>query len=318
LLEIRNLSVGFVTEEGRVHVLEDVCCRIGHGQIVGLVGESGCGKSVTAMTVMRLLPSPPSFVDSGRILFDGRDLLALSNAEMRRVRGNQIGMIFQEPMTSLNPTFSIGYQLTEVMQIHRGMTKSEAFDHCVRMIEMTGIGAAQERMRQYPHQLSGGLRQRAMIAMALACDPRLLIADEPTTALDVTVQAQILELLRDLKRKLGMSILMITHDLAVVAEFCDYVYVMYAGRVVEHARVGLLFKKPLHPYTRGLLTSRPRIDEKREFLPTIPGIVPSPGQRVGGCYFLSRCSRAIDRCQKDAVKLVEVESEHHVACWNYE
>jgi oligopeptide/dipeptide ABC transporter ATP-binding protein len=270
------------------------------------------------MTVMRLLPSPPSFVDSGRILFAGRDLLALSNAEMRGVRGNQIGMIFQEPMTSLNPTFTIGYQLTEVMQIHRGMTKSEAFDHCARMIEMTGIGAAQERMRQYPHQLSGGLRQRAMIAMALACDPRLLIADEPTTALDVTVQAQILELLRDLKRKLGMSILMITHDLAVVAEFCDYVYVMYAGRVVEHARVGVLFKKPLHPYTRGLLTSRPRIDEKREFLPTIPGIVPSPGQRVGGCYFLSRCSRAIDRCQKDAVKLVEVESEHHVACWNYE
>jgi oligopeptide/dipeptide ABC transporter ATP-binding protein len=318
LLEIRDLSVGFVTEEGRVLVLEDVLCRIGHGQIVGLVGESGCGKSVTAMTVMRLLPSPPSFVDSGRILFDGRDLLALSDAEMRRVRGNQIGMIFQEPMTSLNPTFTIGYQLAEVMQIHRGLTKSKAFDHCVRMIEMTGIGAPQERMRQYPHQLSGGLRQRVMIAMALACDPRLLIADEPTTALDVTVQAQILELLTELKRKLGMSILMITHDLAVVAEFCGDVYVMYAGRVVEHAPVGVLFKKPLHPYTRGLLTARPRIDEKREFLPTIPGIVPSPGQRVGGCYFLSRCGRSIDRCQKDAVELVEVESGHHVACWNHE
>ena len=255
-------------------------------------------------------------MDSGRILFEGDDLLNVPDARMRQVRGNRIGMIFQEPMTSLNPTFSIGYQLREVLLVHRGLKKREAHELSVRMLEMIGVGAPEQRMRQYPNELSGGLRQRVMIAMALVCRPRLLIADEPTTALDVTIQAQILELLRQLQEELGMSILLITHDLGVVAEFCRYVYVMYAGRIVEHATVDELFSLPRHPYTRGLLASRPRLSEKTEWLPTIPGMVPSPAQRQQGCYYADRCERGQDVCRNECPPLACISTGHHLACWN--
>ena len=314
-LVIEGLTAGFRTETGRIRVLEDVSYQVPQGGTVGLVGESGCGKSVSVMTVMRLLPSPPAFVEKGSILFEGEDLLMVPNARMRHIRGNRIGMIFQEPMTSLNPTFPIGFQLREVLRVHRGLDKQAAHELSVEMIEMIGIGAPEQRMRQYPHQLSGGLRQRIMIAMALVCRPRLLIADEPTTALDVTIQAQILELLKRLQQELGMSILMITHDLGVVAEFCRYVYVMYAGRIVEHAPAGELFANPVHPYTRGLLASRPRISEEVEWLPTIPGMVPSPDQRGAGCYYTDRCERGFDQCRRELPPLAETSAQHFTACW---
>jgi peptide/nickel transport system ATP-binding protein len=314
-LVIEGLTAGFRTETGRIRVLEDVSYQVPQGGTVGLVGESGCGKSVSVMTVMRLLPSPPAFVEKGSILFEGQDLLMVPNARMRHIRGNRIGMIFQEPMTSLNPTFPIGFQLREVLRVHRGLDKQAAHELSVEMIEMIGIGAPEQRMGQYPHQLSGGLRQRIMIAMALVCRPRLLIADEPTTALDVTIQAQILELLERLQQELGMSILMITHDLGVVAEFCRYVYVMYAGRIVEHAPVDELFANPAHPYTRGLLASRPRISEKVEWLPTIPGMVPSPDQRGAGCYYMDRCERGFDQCRRELPPLAETSAQHFTACW---
>ena len=316
LLEIENLTAGFNTESGRIRVLEDVSYKVALGSTVGLVGESGCGKSVSVMTVMRLLPSPPSFVEQGRIGFEGEDLLSLSDSRMREIRGNRIGMIFQEPMTSLNPTFSIGFQLREVLRIHRGLNKSQAHETCVNMLELIGVGAPEQRMRQYPHELSGGLRQRIMIAMALVCRPKLLIADEPTTALDVTIQAQIVELLKKLQSELGMSILLITHDLGVVAEFCRYVYVMYAGRIVEHSPVDELFGQPIHPYTKGLLASRPRLSEKKEWLPTIPGMVPKPEERVRGCYYVDRCERGIERCRNDLPVLEEQSPNHWAACWN--
>ena len=314
-LVIQGLTAGFRTETGRIRVLENISYQVPQGGTVGLVGESGCGKSVSVMTVMRLLPSPPAFVEKGSILFEEEDLLLVTDARMRHIRGNRIGMIFQEPMTSLNPTFPIGFQLREVLRVHRGLDKRAAHDVSVEMIEMIGIGAPEQRMKQYPHQLSGGLRQRIMIAMALVCHPRLLIADEPTTALDVTIQAQILELLERLQQELGMSILMITHDLGVVAEFCRYVYVMYAGRIVEHAPVDELFANPVHPYTRGLIASRPRIAEKIEWLPTIPGMVLSPDQRKAGCYYVERCERGFDQCRCELPPLVETSEQHFTACW---
>ncbi|MCJ7499811.1 ABC transporter ATP-binding protein [bacterium] len=316
LLEVEALYVSFANEDGdRFQVLEDVSFKVPRGQTIGLVGESGCGKSVSAMSIMGLLPSPPSYVDSGRILFDGVDLLTLDDNGRRKIRGDRIGMIFQEPMTSLNPTFSVDFQLSEVFRIHRGMTKAQAFEKGVDLLRMIGVSAPEIRMSQYPHQLSGGLRQRIMIAMALACRPDLLIADEPTTALDVTIQAQILDLLTKLQEELGMSILMITHDLGVVAEFCSDVYVMYAGRIVEHAPVKALFEMPAHPYTRGLLASIPRLDEKKEWLPAIPGMVPPPDQRNDGCYFADRCERAMDVCRKEAPALETVAPDHQTACW---
>ena len=314
LLSIRNLTAGFNSDEGPLRILENVSLDVPRGKTVGLVGESGCGKSVTAMTVMRLLPCPPSFIESGQIYFNGRNLLELNEADMRRTRGNQIGMIFQEPMTSLNPTFSIGFQIGEVLRIHRGLTRQEAFERGCKIIELIGIGDPEARMRQYPHQLSGGLRQRIMIAIALACHPGLLIADEPTTALDVTIQAQILDLLNRLQSELGMSILMITHDLGVVSEFCNEVYVMYAGRVVERADVATIFEKPNHPYTRSLLASRPRLTTKQTWLPTIPGMVPAPGQRGRGCYFYDRCEHAGDHCRQETQALVQIAPGHFSAC----
>jgi oligopeptide/dipeptide ABC transporter ATP-binding protein len=304
-----------MTDAGAVRVVEDVSFTLATGETLGLVGESGCGKSVTAMAIMGLNPSPPCRIDAGRILFEGRDLLELG-AAMRAVRGDRIGMIFQEPMTSLNPTFTVGFQIAEVLRLHRGLGKSKARDAAVELLGMVGIGAPERRLAQYPHELSGGLRQRAMIAMAIACQPALLIADEPTTALDVTIQAQILDLIKRLQRETGMSVLLITHDLGIVAEMCERVMVMYAGRIVERVGAAALFRRPRHPYTAGLLASSPRLGRRRAVLPTIPGTVPSPGQRGAGCYFAARCPRALDRCRIETPPLEELEPGHAAACWN--
>ncbi len=315
LLDIDALSISFRTDSGQIRVVEDVSFALGTGESVGLVGESGCGKTVTAMAIMGLNPSPPSRVDSGRILFEGRDLLALGPA-MRDIRGNRIGMIFQEPMTSLNPTYKVGFQIAEVLRIHRGMSRAAARAELLELLHLVGIGAPERRARQYPHELSGGLRQRVVIAMAIACRPALLIADEPTTALDVTVQAQILELIKRLQGEIGMSVLLITHDLGIVAETCERVMVMYAGRIVERASVGALYRHAHHPYTEGLLSSSPRLGHKRPMLATIPGMVPAPGQRGSGCYFASRCPRALDQCLAAIPPLEPVVPGHDAACWN--
>ncbi len=316
LLEVEGLTVSFANGNGRVRVVEEVVFALHPGRTVGLVGESGCGKSVTAMSIMRLIPMPPGRIEAGRIRFRGRDLLALSERDMRELRGNRIGMIFQEPMTSLNPVFTIGFQIGEVLRIHRKQRGAERRDEAIRILELVGIGAPERRLHQFPHELSGGLRQRVMIAMALACGPDLLIADEPTTALDVTIQAQILDLIERLQAELGMSVLMITHDLGVVAEVCEEVMVMYAGRIVERAEVAILFDHPRHPYTVGLLSSSPRLGAKRAQLPAIPGMVPSPGQRGVGCSFAARCPRAEQRCRLEIPPLAELGTGHEAACWN--
>jgi oligopeptide/dipeptide ABC transporter ATP-binding protein len=324
LLSVEGLTVGFRTENGFVRVLEDVGFTVGAGETVGIVGESGCGKSVSAMSIMRLLPSPPAVVEAGRIRFDGTDLLTLDGGAMRALRGDRIGMVFQEPMTSLNPTFTIGFQIGEVLKLHRGMSGAEARRETIEMLGAVGIGAAERRLAQYPHQLSGGLRQRVMIAMALVCRPALLIADEPTTALDVTIQAQILDLLRRLQEQMGMAVLLITHDLGVVAEMCDRVVVMYAGHVVERCSTAALFRTPRHPYSAGLLEATPRRAARGARLTTIPGMVPAPGRRGKACPFADRCARAIDRCRAEMPPLAPVDSAgtappdapHESACWN--
>jgi oligopeptide/dipeptide ABC transporter ATP-binding protein len=316
LLSVENLSVSFATESGRVTVVEDASFEVPAGRTVALVGESGCGKSVSAMTIMRLLPSPPSRIEGGRILFDGRDLARLPEAEMRAVRGDRIGMIFQEPMTSLNPTLTIGFQIAEVLRRHRKMDSKMARVWSVNVLKQVGIGGADRRLEQYPHQLSGGLRQRVMIAMALVCRPALVIADEPTTALDVTIQAQILDLLRRLQHDMGMAILLITHDLGVVAEMCEDVFVMYAGRIVERAAVTALFRTPRHPYTAGLLAASPRRTARGTRLTTIPGMVPPPGKRGAGCSFADRCTRVLDRCRSERPPLAALADGHLAACWN--
>jgi len=316
LLSLEKLSVSFAAEGGRVAVVEDISLDVPAGKTVGLVGESGCGKSVTAMSIMRLLPSPPSNVDGGRILFDGHDLVSLPESAMRALRGDRIGMVFQEPMTSLNPTLTIGFQIMEVLRLHRGSSTTEARLQAVEMLQHVGIGGAERRLGQYPHQLSGGLRQRVMIAMALVCHPALLIADEPTTALDVTIQAQILDLLRRLQQEICMAMLLITHDLGVVAEMCEQVVVMYAGRIVEKAPAAQLFRAPRHPYTAGLLAASPRRTPRGTRLPTIPGMVPAPGRRNAGCSFAERCARVIDRCRVERPGLAPVDAERTAACWN--
>lgn len=298
LLEIRNLVTAFTTGAQRVAAVDDVSLSLGAGKTLALVGESGCGKSVTALSILRLLPNPPARIEQGQILFEGVDLLGLEESAMRRIRGDRIAMIFQEPMTSLNPVFTIGYQLIEAIRLHRSRTRKQAADRAVELLELVGIPSPAERVHDYPHRLSGGMRQRVMIAMALACDPRLLIADEPTTALDVTVQAQILELLQRLQQQLDMGILFITHDLGIVAEFAERVAVMYAGRIVEESSVPDLFRSPAHPYTRGLLASVPaRIlaqasENPPRRLPTIEGVVPSLANLPSGCRFRDRCDRA--------------------------
>ena len=316
LLAVDSLAVGFGPAASRLSVVDGVSFSLERGETLGLVGESGCGKTVTVMSAVRLLSSPPAHVTGGSVRFDGIELTAAPEKQLRELWGNRIGVVFQNPMTSLNPTFTVGFQVEEALRLHRTLSRQEAGERVLDMLQRVGINAPERRLRQYPHELSGGLRQRVMIAMALICRPELLIADEPTTALDVTLQAQILDLLRSLRDELGMGVLMITHDLGVVAEFCDRVAVMYAGRIVESAPAGALFRAPRHPYTRGLMDSIPRLDTPRDQpLATIEGMVPSPGRRLPGCAFADRCRRALERCREDAPEL-ESGGAHGVACWN--
>jgi oligopeptide/dipeptide ABC transporter ATP-binding protein len=314
LLELRGLRTHFHTDDGVVRAVDGVSFRLHRGKTLGVVGESGCGKSVTALSVMRLV-APPGRIVEGQILFEGRDLAALPEPRMRAIRGHEISMIFQEPMTSLNPVFTIGYQIAEAVQLHLKKTKSEAREHTIRMLEKVRIPSASTRVDEYPHQMSGGMRQRVMIAMALACSPKLLIADEPTTALDVTIQAQILELMRELQKELGMSIMIITHDLGVIAEVADHVAVMYASKVVEYGTVTDIFKNPLHPYTVGLKNSIPELHTPRnEKLNVIAGSVPNPLRFPPGCKFHPRCPKAVDACRVREPDLREVNPGHWVAC----
>ena len=315
ILEVKNLCTSFFTEEGEVKAVDDVSFNVFKGKTLGIVGESGCGKSVTSLSIMRLIPNPPGRVVGGQILYNGKDLLKLDLSEMRSIRGNEISMIFQEPMTSLNPVFTIGNQIGEAIALHQDLPKTEVRNKAIEMLKLVGIPSPEKRVDDYPHQLSGGMRQRVMIAMALSCNPNILIADEPTTALDVTIQAQILDLLRDLQQKVGMALILITHDLGVVAEMADEVLVMYAGRVVEQGTVREIFKNPKMPYTRGLLNSIPTLSQdptgkvKKKRLETIPGIVPSLLQLPPGCRFQDRCSFSGDECRGKEPEL-RVISEH--------
>jgi peptide/nickel transport system ATP-binding protein len=317
LLEIKNLQTYFNTEDGLIRAVDDVSFRIKEGETLAVVGESGCGKSITSMSVMRLIPNPPGKIVGGEIYFDGKDLLKLSETEMMKMRGNQISVIFQEPMTSLNPVFTVGEQIGEAIMLHRNVDEKEARKQTIDSLKLVGIPRADEIVDAYPHELSGGMRQRVMIAMAISCKPKLLIADEPTTALDVTIQAQILDLMRDIKEKLNTAIMLITHDLGVVAEMADYVVVMYAGKVVEETSVLELYKNPTHPYTIGLLQSKPVINRETDKLYSIPGQVPNPLNMPTGCYFNPRCGRATDKCREAQPTLEEVKPGHKVACWNY-
>jgi oligopeptide/dipeptide ABC transporter ATP-binding protein len=312
LLAVEDLQVGIRSARGTFQAIEEVGFTLAEGEVLGLVGESGCGKSITALAVMGLLPQPVARVTAGHVWFDGTDLVALSNEQMRHMRGDQLGMIFQEPMTSLNPVYKVGDQLVEALREHRPVGRGEAWREAVDMLDIVGIPAARDRASAYPHELSGGMRQRVMIAMALICRPKLLIADEPTTALDVSTQAQILDLLLSLKRDLGMAIMMITHDLGVVAEVADRVAVMYAGRIVETAGVFDLFRSPRHPYTDALLRSIPRLDSELDRLVAIEGTVASPLDRPSGCSFRDRCPRATNRCA-DAVPPLDTLTEGHQA-----
>jgi oligopeptide/dipeptide ABC transporter ATP-binding protein len=315
LLSVENLSVSFRTDSGVVPVVEDVSFALRAGRTLGLVGESGCGKSVTAQTLMRLLPMPPTQIDAGRVLLDGEDLAHAPEARLRELRGERLAMIFQEPMTSLNPVFTVGAQIGEALRLHRKVSRAEASAQAVAALTEVGIGAPERRLGQYPHELSGGLRQRVMIAMALICRPAILIADEPTTALDVTVQAQILDLLKRLQKELGLAMLLITHDLDVVEEMCEEVAVMYAGRIVETGRTGEVLGRPRHPYTYALLNASPRKAARGNRLATIAGTVPPPGARGGGCSFAGRCSRALARCMSERPELADIGC-HAAACWN--
>jgi oligopeptide/dipeptide ABC transporter ATP-binding protein len=317
LLSVRNLRTEFKTEDGVVRAVDDVSWSVGRGETVALVGESGCGKSVTALSIMRLIAQPPGRIAAGKILFEDDDLLTLSEPEMRKVRGNRIAMIFQEPMSSLNPVYTVGDQIIEAVELHQNLKGVQARNRAIEMLKLVGIPAPEQRVDEYPHQLSGGMRQRVMIAMALSCNPGLLIADEPTTALDVTIQAQILDLLRRLQADHGMSILMITHDLGVVAEIAHKVCVMYASKIVEMAGVHELFANPLHPYTQGLFRSIPRLSHAKERLDVIPGNVPNPLDFPTGCKFHPRCGEGRDdaQCQRDEPHLQEVRPGHWVSCW---
>ncbi len=321
VLEVKNLKTAFRTEGGQVIAVDDVSFSVQPGQTLGIVGESGCGKSVTSLSIMGLIPNPPGKIVGGEINFKGKNLVGISQPEMRKIRGNEISMIFQEPMTSLNPVFTIGNQIMETIMLHQKLSKKEARAKAIEMLTLVGIPAPASRVDDYPHQLSGGMRQRVMIAMALSCNPTVLIADEPTTALDVTIQAQILELIKGLREKLKMAVVLITHDLGVVAETCDHVVVMYAGRVVEQGTAEDIFLRPAHPYTRGLLNSIPSesghgAERKRGRLETIPGLVPSLLNLPKGCRFLDRCKRAQpDVCSKADPSLDPVGEGHKAACY---
>jgi oligopeptide/dipeptide ABC transporter ATP-binding protein len=321
LLDVRNLQTHFFTHDGIVKAVDDVTFSIRRGEVLGIVGESGCGKSVTALSIMRLITSPPGRITGGKITFEGQELLHLSDREIREIRGNRIAMIFQEPMTSLNPVFTVGFQIAEALTLHRNFTRNQAWDTAAEMLSLVGIASPKLRIKEFPHQLSGGMRQRVMIAMALSCRPSLLIADEPTTALDVTIQAQILDLIAGLRGQYGMAVMFITHDLGVIAENADQVIVMYAGKIVEEANVYRIFENPAHPYTRGLLNSIPTVDEQsrsRTLLKAIPGIVPNLLALPAGCHFQDRCAHASERCSKEEPALFEVEEAHYTACFLYD
>ncbi len=321
LLDVKNLKTYFFTDEGVVRAVDGVDLYINQGETLGVVGESGCGKSVTALSIMRLIPQPPGKIVEGQILYNGLDLVTIPANKLRKIRGKEISMVFQEPMTSLNPVFTCGEQIAEALRLHEGLGRRDAMDKTVEMLKLVHIPNAERRVKEYPHQLSGGMRQRVMIAMALSCSPNLLIADEPTTALDVTIQAQILELLNELKSKLKMAVMLITHDMGVIAETAQRVVVMYAAKVAEEAPVGDLFKEPLHPYTQGLLRSIPRIDlaaTEHLRLETIPGTVPTlRGDIAPGCRFAPRCPFVKSVCTEQDPVLKEVKPGHKVSCWLY-
>ena len=323
LIEVKGLRTYFYTEDGVVKAVDGVSFAIEPEQTLGVVGESGCGKSVTALSIMGLVPMPPGKIVEGEILFrkNGKTVelhkLNPKGKEYRSIRGKEIAMIFQEPMTSLNPVFTIGYQIMEAIMLHQKVSKREARQKAIEMLRQVGIPEPEQRVDEYPHQLSGGMRQRAMIAMALSCNPSLLIADEPTTALDVTIQAQVLDLMQDLKRKFHAAIMLITHDLGVVAEMCEEVVVMYLGKVVERAKVRPIFHEPKHPYTQGLLKSIPSLATKKKRLDPIKGVVPDPLNAPPGCPFNPRCPHAIEICRQEMPPLKEVETDHDVACWLY-
>ena len=321
LLEVKNLKTYFYTEDGTVRAVDGVNFDVYPGEVVGLVGESGCGKSVTSLSIMRLI-SKPGKVEDGEILLDGADLLKLSEKEMTKVRGNRISMIFQQPQTALNPVFKVGDQIAEVLSIHQNFGKEAGYKRAIEMLQLVGIPDAERRVEAYPHELSGGMAQRVMIAMALACLPELLIADEPTTALDVTIQAQILDLIRELRKNMGTSVILITHDLGVVAEMCERVAVMYAGEIVEQAEVQTLFDQPLHPYTRGLIGSIPILGEIKDRLEVIPGSVPNLVNLPPGCRFAPRCQARVKHgltiCTETKPDLIEARDNHYVRCWLYQ
>ncbi len=315
LLEVQNLHTNFYTDAGVVKAVNDVSYQVGQGEAVGIVGESGSGKSVSALSILGLVPYPGRIID-GRILFEGADLLSLSDKEMQRIRGNRIGMIFQEPMTSLNPVLTIERQLTESLETHLGMSRAAARRRGVELLEMVGIADPQQRIKEHPHHLSGGMRQRVMIAMALSCNPNLIIADEPTTAVDVTIQAQLLELMKNLTRELNVALIIISHNMGIVARYVDRVFIMYAGKIVESGPVAQTFRSPQHPYTLGLLRSIPRLDlPKREALESIPGQPPDMAILPKGCAFRERCSYAFDRCAEETPKLEMATPDQWSACW---
>lgn len=318
ILEVKNLETSFRIDEGVIKAIAGVSFDVYKGKTLGIVGESGCGKSVTSLSIMRLIPNPPGKITGGEILYKGKNLLDLDASAMRKIRGNEISMIFQEPMTSLNPVFTIGNQLIEAISLHQDLNKKQRREKAIEMLKLVGMPSPESRIDDYPHQLSGGMRQRVMIAMALSCNPQVLIADEPTTALDVTIQAQILELLRELQDRVGMAMIMITHDLGVVAEVCDDVMVMYAGKIAEQGTVEEIFKNPKHPYTRGLLNSIPMLSNdptgkvKKKRLETIPGIVPNMLDLPTGCRFQDRCSYVIDACRQAEPELRVIKDDQHL------
>ncbi|MCM3317340.1 ABC transporter ATP-binding protein [Rummeliibacillus stabekisii] len=316
LLKVKGLETTFFTEDGAIPAVDNIDFSLREGEILGIVGESGCGKSVTSLSIMGLVPSPPGKVTNGEILLEGTDLAKFSDKEMRKIRGKEVAMIFQEPMTSLNPLFTIGNQLTEAILIHnKKWSKKKAEERAIEMMKLVGLPRSEELLKEYPHQLSGGMRQRVMIAMALVCDPKILIADEPTTALDVTIQAQILQLMRDLNKRLNTAVMLITHDLGVVAETCERVVVMYSGQIVEEGPVDLIFKDPQHPYTKGLIQSVPDMRFKKDRLYSIRGNVPKPGSIKQGCRFAARCEWAHERCLQENPPLYQTGEHHKTRCF---
>ncbi|HIS84265.1 MAG TPA: ABC transporter ATP-binding protein [Candidatus Faecivicinus avistercoris] len=319
MLQVKGLKTYYYTEEGVVPAVDGLDFEVAQGETFAIVGESGCGKSVTSLSILGLIPNPPGKIIAGEILYNGEDLLKKTEKQMRAIRGNEISMIFQEPMTSLNPVFTVGRQISESFKYHQHLGKKEARDRAIEMLRLVGIPSPDKVVDDYPHQLSGGMRQRVMIAMALACNPRVLIADEPTTALDVTIQAQIMRLLKQLKEKMGTSIILITHDLGVVAQIAQRVMVMYCGEAVECCAAREIYKNPLHPYTSGLLASVPKLtDDDMAELPAIPGMVPSPSELPKGCRFAPRCGKCGPRCLQEKPELVELEDGHKVRCFLYE